>query len=132
MRVKKWNRDFDDDADPLVKRLEGMRFFLDHDMPKALTYLVQAHRTLESYAETSTPRSTRASRYNTRASAANLVQAVKELSFDWEQTRAYWNDAKSQQFARDYLDQVPEYVMRTRIAMEEIDVLLRKVRSDCE
>ena len=69
---------------------------------------------------------------NTRASAANLVQAVKELSFDWEQTRAYWNDAKSQQFARDYLDQIPEYVMRTRIAMEEIDVLLRKVRSDCE
>ena len=58
VRVKKWNRDFDDDADPLVKRLEGMRYFLDHDMPKALTYLVQAHRTLESYAETSTPRST--------------------------------------------------------------------------
>ena len=50
--VKKWNRDFDGCADPLVKRLEGLRYFLDHDMPKALAYLVQAQRTLEAYAET--------------------------------------------------------------------------------
>ena len=69
---------------------------------------------------------------NTRASAANLFQAAKELSFEWEQTRAYWNDVKSQQFARDYLEMIPEYITRTRTAMEEIDVLLRKVRSDCE
>ena len=53
--LKKWNRDFDNSTDQLVKRLEGMRFFLDHDMPKALAYLVQAQRTLEGYAEASTP-----------------------------------------------------------------------------
>ena len=58
LRVKKWNRDFDNATDSLVKRLEGMRYFLDHDLPKALTFLVQAQRTLESYAETPTPRST--------------------------------------------------------------------------
>ena len=49
--LKKWNRDFDNNAGPLVKRLEGMRYFLDHDLPKALTFLVQAQKTLESYAE---------------------------------------------------------------------------------
>ncbi len=69
---------------------------------------------------------------NARASAANLYQAAKDLSFEWEQTRTYWNDAKSQQFARDYLDMISEYITRSRAAMEEIDVLLRKVRSDCE
>ena len=53
--LKKWNRDFDNHADPLVKRLEGMRYFLDHDMPKALTFLVQAQKTLEAYAEASAP-----------------------------------------------------------------------------
>ena len=53
--LKKWNRDFDNNADPLVKRLEGMRYFLDHDMPKALTFLVQAQKTLESYAEAPSP-----------------------------------------------------------------------------
>lgn len=53
--LKKWNRDFDNCTDQLVKRLEGMRYFLDHDMPKALAYLVQAQRTLEGYAEPSGP-----------------------------------------------------------------------------
>ena len=53
--VKKWNRDFDNHADPLVKRLEGMRYYLDHDMPKALTFLVRAQQTLEAYAEPSAP-----------------------------------------------------------------------------
>lgn len=53
--VKKWNRDFDNHADSLVKRLEGMRYFLDHDMPKALTYLVQAQKTLEAYADSAPP-----------------------------------------------------------------------------
>ena len=53
--LKKWNRDFDHSADPLVKRLEGMRYFLDHDMPKALMYLVQAQRTLEAYAQAPAP-----------------------------------------------------------------------------
>jgi hypothetical protein len=53
--LKKWNRDFDNHADPLVKRLEGMRYYLDHDMPKALTYLMQAQRTLEAYAESPAP-----------------------------------------------------------------------------
>jgi hypothetical protein len=53
--LKKWNRDFDHCADPLVKRLEGMRYFLDHDMPKALAYLVQAQQTLEAYAESPAP-----------------------------------------------------------------------------
>ena len=53
--LKKWNRDFDHHADPLVKRLDGLRYFLDHDMPKALAYLVQAQRTLEAYADASAP-----------------------------------------------------------------------------
>ena len=69
---------------------------------------------------------------NARATAANLAQGVKDLSFDWNQTKTYWHDVKSQQFERDYLEQIADYVARTRTAMEEIDVLLRKVRSDCE
>ena len=69
---------------------------------------------------------------NARATAANLAQGVKDLSFDWEQTKTYWHDVKSQQFERDYLEQVADYVTRARAAMEEIDVLVRKVRSDCE
>jgi chromosome segregation ATPase len=49
--VKAWNRNFDGLADPLAKQLDGLRQFLDFNLPKGITFLVQATRTLESYAE---------------------------------------------------------------------------------
>ncbi|MGB8169363.1 MAG: hypothetical protein WCF18_17830 [Chthoniobacteraceae bacterium] len=49
--VKLWSRNFDHEADPLIKRLEGLRQLLDHDMPKAISYLLQAQKTLEGYSE---------------------------------------------------------------------------------
>lgn len=50
--IKAWNRNYDGCVDPLIKRLEGLRHFLDHDLPKAVAYLVQAQRTLVAYTET--------------------------------------------------------------------------------
>jgi hypothetical protein len=50
--VKRWARNYDNAVDPLIKGLDGVRYALDHDLPKALAYLVQAQRTLETYAET--------------------------------------------------------------------------------
>lgn len=50
--VKRWARNYDNCVDPLAKGIDGLRYALDHDFPKALAYLVQAQRTLESYAET--------------------------------------------------------------------------------
>jgi hypothetical protein len=49
--VKAWNRNFESRADPLSKRLEGLRTVLDQDMPKALSYLIGARNALEEYAE---------------------------------------------------------------------------------
>ena len=69
---------------------------------------------------------------STRVSSANLEEAVKKLSMEWERTRDYWMDAKSREFQRDYLEDLPNLVAQARTAVEEIDVLLRKVRSACE
>lgn len=49
-RVKKWNQGYDSVADPIVRRLESLREFLDSDLPKAITYLANAQKTLEAYA----------------------------------------------------------------------------------
>jgi hypothetical protein len=49
--VKLWTRNFDHCADPLLKRLDGLRQLLDHDMPKGISYLTQAQKTLEGYSE---------------------------------------------------------------------------------
>ena len=69
---------------------------------------------------------------STRVSSANLEEAVKKLMVEWEQTRNYWSDAKARDFAHDYFEQLPPLVAQARNAVDEVDVLLRKVRHDCE
>ena len=69
---------------------------------------------------------------NTRAAAANLAQATKDLSIAWQEVRTYWRDTKSAEFESKYLDPLPGYVARAGSALEELDVLLRKVKADCE
>lgn len=68
----------------------------------------------------------------TKTSAANLVQAMKDLSAEWSHTRASWRDTQSDHFARTYLDPLPSQVSRALVAMEEIEALLRKVHADCD
>jgi len=51
-QVKKWNQTFDAVADPLGKRLEGLRQYLDFNLPKGIAFLVQAARIIEEYAAT--------------------------------------------------------------------------------
>jgi len=65
-------------------------------------------------------------------SATQLAQALKELSLEWEQTREYWRDAKSREFEGKFLSELPQHIRRAVDAMEEIETVLRKVRSDCE
>ena len=67
-----------------------------------------------------------------KASAGNLGQAVKELMFEWDQVKSYWNDVKSREFEHKFLEDLPANVVRTVAVMQELDVLLNKVRSDCE
>ncbi len=51
-KVKLWTRDFDTAVGPLVKRIDSLRNVLDYDLPKGLSFLLQAQRTLEDYAGT--------------------------------------------------------------------------------
>jgi hypothetical protein len=67
-----------------------------------------------------------------RESATNLVQALKELTLKWGEAKVHWHDIKAQQFEREYLEDLPDHVQRTMSVMQEIDVLLKKVRQDCE
>ena len=49
--IKTWSRNFDGHFDPMVKRLDTLRQYLEHDMPKAIAYLTQVITTLESYTQ---------------------------------------------------------------------------------
>jgi hypothetical protein len=69
---------------------------------------------------------------STKTSGSNLAQAVKEFIVHWQDTRTYWRDAKSAEFEHKYLEKLPNYVQITRNVMEEMDVLLSKLKRDCE
>ena len=62
----------------------------------------------------------------------NLTQAVKDLSNAWQQTKTFWHDSKSQEFERTYIEILPAQVTQTLMVMEELDNLLKKIRSECE
>ena len=49
-RIKSWTQNYDSRVDPLAKRLEGLRQYLDTDLPKAIGYLANAQKILEDYA----------------------------------------------------------------------------------
>jgi hypothetical protein len=53
--VKRWSRDFDRFADPLARKLESLRHFLEHVLPEGVSQIGQLHRLLESYAGTGSP-----------------------------------------------------------------------------
>ena len=67
-----------------------------------------------------------------KASASSLGQCVQDLMVSWNQTRSSWRDAKSLEFERTYLEKLPDHISRANSMIEELDMLLRKVRTDCE
>jgi len=50
--IKKWSQNYDHVSDPIVRRLESLRQYLDNDLPKAIAYLGNVQRILEDYAQT--------------------------------------------------------------------------------
>lgn len=67
-----------------------------------------------------------------RTSAAQLIQAMKELSVEWGQTKEHWRDIKSREFEEKFLSELPVQINRAVAAIEEIEAIMRKVHSDCE
>jgi hypothetical protein len=50
--VRKWSRDLESRASPLIKQTEQYQTFLATEMPRALAHLESVIQTLESYADT--------------------------------------------------------------------------------
>lgn len=69
---------------------------------------------------------------STKASAAALAQAAKDLVVGWQETKAHWHDVKSIEFEQQYIEELPNRITRAMTVMAELDTLLGKVRNDCE
>jgi len=54
-QVKKWGRDFDQRVTPLARKVDGLQYLLEQDMPKALAFIDSATTNLRRYTESSRP-----------------------------------------------------------------------------
>jgi len=66
------------------------------------------------------------------ASGSRMSAITKELWLQWEQTKEYWRDAKSQEFEHKYLDELFTSVDKAVTVIDQLDKLTTKIRSDCE
>ena len=53
--LKKWDRELENQAEPLLKQVDQLQGFLANEMTRAVTYLTQVIQTLEAYAEVMPP-----------------------------------------------------------------------------
>jgi hypothetical protein len=67
-----------------------------------------------------------------KASGNRLTAITRELWAQWQQTKDYWQDARSREFERKYMEELLSSVDRTASVLEQLDKLITKVRKDCE
>ena len=83
------------------------------------------------------PRSARNTQYVTRApmptgSKNRLLGLTKELAADWAATKDHWNDAKSQEFEKRFIEDLMTGVNAAMTNIDALERVLNKIREDCE
>jgi hypothetical protein len=69
---------------------------------------------------------------NLGATKSRLTAVTKELSLKWGETRNFWRDAKSAEFERRYMQELTVRVEKAVAVIEKLDLLLDKIKNDCE
>lgn len=65
-------------------------------------------------------------------SSNRLMGLTKQLRAEWDQTKQYWNDAKSQEFEQRFLNELIAGVNQTIANIDSLERVITKVRNDCE
>jgi len=66
------------------------------------------------------------------ANQNRLTGLTNDLRAEWEQTKHYWNDAKSHEFEQRFLSELIPAVNQTLSTIESLERVLAKLRQDCE
>lgn len=56
--IKLWSQRYESVAEPVYKQLDDLRQYVEFDLPKAIAYLLNTQKTLESYTEVPAPPTT--------------------------------------------------------------------------
>jgi hypothetical protein len=69
---------------------------------------------------------------NASGHSARLVALTRALAERWRQTRESWRDVKAREFEQRYIVELESGVDSAGRSIEELEAILRKIRSDCE
>jgi len=69
---------------------------------------------------------------NLAGNRARLAALTRDLLNGWQDTRGHWRDAKAAEFERHYLEGLTSSVEAALAAMDKLELLAQKIRSDCE
>lgn len=61
-----------------------------------------------------------------------LMALTKELAAEWANTKQYWNDAKSREFEKRFLEELMAGVNHAVTNIESLERILNRIRDDCE
>ena len=64
--------------------------------------------------------------------SARLLSLTRELMERWRQTRASWRDAQASEFEQRFIRELESAAESASNSMEQLESILRKIRSDCE
>lgn len=66
------------------------------------------------------------------ANRTRLESSTQQLLAQWRQTKEYWQDAKALEFEHKYLDELLSGLSVAVAAIDELEKVAAKVRTDCE
>ncbi len=69
---------------------------------------------------------------NLSGQKSRLTGLTRQIILDWAETKAHWSDAKSREFDSRYMVELLASVDRAAQVVDKLEILLTKVRSDCE
>jgi hypothetical protein len=69
---------------------------------------------------------------NLNGNKSRLLGLTKEISFRWGDTKDHWHDARSAEFERRFLLELPPRVNAAAAALDKLDELFKRIQKDCE
>jgi hypothetical protein len=64
-------------------------------------------------------------------SRGQIAKAMKDLSAKWQDVKMDWNDSRSNEIEKEFLTQIEIDARAAGAAMDQMGVLLQKIRQEC-
>jgi len=66
------------------------------------------------------------------AGGARMLGLTRELLNKWNQSKDSWRDAKALEFEKKFMDELDAIASNASTGMENLERIVRNIRSECE